>query len=70
MNNLSFKVKLPAVRVNAGMSQSEWASAIGVAPSTIYKWEKGDNEPSYNALKKMSELSGIPIDFIFVPEKS
>lgn len=66
----TFKIKLPAVRVNTGMSQSEWAKAIGVAPSTIYKWEKGENEPSYNALMKMSELSGIPLDFIFVPRKS
>lgn len=66
----SLKITLPAVRVNAGMSQNEWAKAIGVAPSTIYKWEKGDNEPSYNALRKMSELSGIPLDFIYVPRKS
>lgn len=64
------KIKLPAVRVNAEMSQNEWAEALGVSPSTIYKWEKGENEPSYSALCKMSELSGIPIDLIFVPVKS
>lgn len=66
----SIKITLPAVRVNTGMSQNEWAKALGVAPSTIYKWEKGSYEPSYNALKKMSELSGIPLDFIYVPRKS
>jgi len=64
------KIKLPAVRVNAEMNQNEWAEALGVSPSTIYKWEKGENEPSYSALCKMSELSGIPIDLIFVPLKS
>lgn len=64
------KIKLPAVRVNAEMSQTEWAKALGVSPSTIYKWERGENEPTYTALCKMSELSGIPLDLIFVPIKS
>lgn len=70
METLNIKINLPAVRVNTGMSQAEWANALGVSPSTIYKWEKGENEPTYNALLKMSKLSGIPLDFIFIPQKS
>ena len=32
-------------------------------------WEKGKTEPTLSQLRKMSELSGIPMDFIFVPNK-
>lgn len=64
------RIILPAVRVNAEMNQAEWANALGVSPSSVYKWEKGENEPPYRILKKMSELSKIPMDLIYVPEKS
>lgn len=65
-----FKIKLAAVRVNANMTQAEWAKALNVDKSTIYNWESGKGEPSASTLRKMSELSGIPMDFIFVPDNS
>ena len=65
-----FRIKLSAVRANANMTQAEWATALGVDKSTIYNWESGKGEPSATVLRKMSDLSGIPMDFIFVPEKS
>lgn len=64
------KINLTAVRVNAKMTRKEWASEIGVAVSTIDNWENGRTDPSATQLRKMSELSGIPMDFIFVEEKS
>lgn len=64
------KITLEAVRVNAHMKQVEWAKALGVSHTTVVNWEKGNTEPSLSQLRKMSELSGIPMDFIFVPEKS
>ena len=33
-------------------------------------WEKGNTEPSLSQLREMSRLSGVPMDFIFVPDKS
>ena len=59
-----------AVRVNAGMTQKEWAKKLGVSNVTVVNWEKGNTEPSLSVLRRMSELSGIPMDFIFVPDKS
>ena len=64
------KISLEAVRVNAKMTQKEWASKLGVSNSTVVNWEKGNTEPSLSVLRRMSELSGIPMDFIFVPDKS
>ena len=65
-----FTVSLTAVRANAGMTIEEFAKAVGVDKNTIFNWEHGKGEPTANALRKMSELSGIPMDYIFVPEKS
>lgn len=64
------RISLEAVRVNAKMNQKEWASALGVSNATVINWEKGNTEPSLSAIRKMSELSGIPMDFIYVPDKS
>lgn len=64
------KISLEAVRVNARMNQKEWAKKLGVSNSTVVNWEKGNTEPSLSQLREMSLLSGIPMDFIFVPDKS
>lgn len=64
------RIYIDAVRTNAKMSQREWANALGVSVETIVNWEKGKSEPRWSHLKKMSELSGIPVDYIFVPIES
>jgi DNA-binding XRE family transcriptional regulator len=52
------------------MTLTEWARELGVAVSTVSGWENGTGEPNWTQVRKMSELSGIPLDYIFVPEKS
>ena len=64
------KISLEAVRVNAKKTQKEWAELLGASNTTVVNWEKGNTEPSLSQLRKMSELSGVPMDFIFVPDKS
>lgn len=63
-------IRLAAVRVNADKTQDEWAELMGVAKSTVCNWESGKTIPNLQKIRKMSELSGIPIDLIFVPEKA
>lgn len=63
------RISLEAVRVNARYTQKEWANKLGVSNTTVVNWEKGNTEPSLSQLKTMSELSGIPMDFIFAPDK-
>lgn len=62
------KITLEAARVNAGLTQKELAEILGVSNTTVVNWEKGNTEPTISQLKKISELSGIPMDFIFIPE--
>lgn len=64
------RISLEAVRVNAKKTQKEWAELLGVSNTTVVSWEKGNTEPNLSQLRKMSDLSGVPMDFIFVPDKS
>ena len=68
--NKMVRISLEATRVNTHMKQVEWAKALGVSQATVINWEKGNTEPSLLQLRKMNELSGIPMDFIFVPEEA
>jgi DNA-binding XRE family transcriptional regulator len=67
---MNTKISLEACRVNAGMNQSEWGKKLGVARTTVFNWEQGYSEPTASQLRTISELSTIPIEFIFVPKKS
>ena len=64
------RISLEAARVNAELTQKELAEKLGVSNTTIVNWEKGNSEPSISQLRIISDLSGIPMDFIFIPDKS
>lgn len=65
-----FNISLKAARINADLTQRELADKLNVTVDTIVNWESGKSEPKWQQLKTISELSGIPMDFIFVPIKS
>lgn len=67
---MDIKISLAAARVNAKLTQEELAEKLGVSKSTVNGWEKGKSEPKLSQLQAISALSGIPMDFIFVPIKT
>lgn len=60
------EITLKAARINAGLTQKELADRLGISNTTVNNWENGDTEPTLSQLRKLSELSGIPMDFICV----
>jgi transcriptional regulator with XRE-family HTH domain len=62
------RISIAAARVNSGCNQREFADKLGVSLATITNWESGKTEPDVSQLRKISELSGIPMDYIFVKE--
>lgn len=60
-------ITLEAARVNAGYTQEQAASILGVSRSTIINWENGKTIPGIPSMHKMSQLYGIPLDCIFLP---
>lgn len=63
-----FQINLTAARVNANLTQLEMAKQLKVDRSTIHSWEKGRTSPTLPQLRKISELSHIPMDYIFLPD--
>ena len=70
MPKISLEISLEAARVNAKLTQKELAKELGISNVTVVNWEKGVTEPTLSQLRKISQLSGIPMDFIYVPDKS
>lgn len=64
------RISIAACRTNANLTQREFAEKLNVSLATVTNWESGKTEPSANQLRLISDISGVPMDFIFVPLKS
>ena len=62
------KIKLNAARVNAGLTQTEVARKLNRNKQTIVNWEKGFTQIKVNDLLALSELYGMPIEYLDVPK--
>ena len=56
--------RIRSVRKNLGMSQTEFAQAVGTGQSTISRWEAEDDEPLAHNWDRMAELSGLSRSYI------
>ena len=64
------KISLRAARVNAGLSQKEVASSLGISNKTLSSWENGDTFPSAKKIESLCELYDLSYDAInFLPKK-
>ena len=67
--NQSFPgISLKAARVNAGLTQDEAGRLLNRTKQTIVNWENGVTEIKYRDLEALSELYGMPIEFLRLPE--
>lgn len=53
-------VEVKNIRLNIGMSQSEFASAFGISVSTLRHWERGDRTPHGPALVLLNVVAREP----------
>ena len=53
-------VDVKNIRLNVGMSQSEFASAFGISVSTLRHWERGDRTPHGPALVLLNVVAREP----------
>lgn len=66
----TLQISLAAARVNANLTQEEVSRLLHVSKKTVVNWEKGETVPSFIVLSALSDLYGISIDNILLPEKS
>mgnify|MGYP004551849941 CR=1 FL=1 len=64
------QISLAAARVNAGMTQADVAKEMHLTKQTIVNWENHRIIPKPAQLEMMCRLYNIPLDNIFLPDKS
>lgn len=61
------KLSLAAARVNAGYTQAEAASKIGVSIGSIVRWENYKAAPNIADFKRLCNLYHVSMDDIILP---
>lgn len=51
-------------KATGGMSRKQLAKCLKIAPHTITKWERGEQEPTFAHLVKLSLVLGVSIDYL------
>ena len=59
---MTFQEKIVVLRKKKGLTQDEFASAVGVSRQAVYKWESGKSYPEVAKLLEIKILFGISID--------
>lgn len=62
------KIKIAAVRVNAGLSQEELAEKMNVSRTSIVNWENGKTGISSANLLSLAQICNWPVEQIFLPK--
>lgn len=64
---MTIKLTLKAARVNAGLTQKQLASLMGISESTMIKWEKSNGKDMKLVdFRKLCKILGInPNDIFF-----
>ncbi len=65
-----FRIRLKELRENAGLSQSTFAKAFGVAQSTVGGWESGAREPNIETIQKLADFFTVSTDYLFSGDTS
>lgn len=64
------QITLKAARINANMTQTEAAAAIGVTDKSISNWEIGKNSIKMDALSALAKVYNVAISDIILPNSS
>ena len=59
-----FGKHLRELRNQEGLSQEKLSKRIGISKSSINMFERGEREPGFDALGKISSYYGVPLDFL------
>ena len=62
------KITIKAARVNAGLTQTEFAKKIRVGVKTVQNWESGASSPRADKMPEICEVLNCGIEnIIFLP---
>lgn len=55
-------MKLKELRKSKNITQLDVATAIGVSPQVLSRYERGEREPDYKTLCKLADFFGVTVD--------
>lgn len=55
-------MKLKELRKSKNITQLDVATAIGVSPQVLSRYERGEREPDYKTLCKLADFFGVSVD--------
>ncbi|MCC8075635.1 MAG: helix-turn-helix domain-containing protein [Clostridiales bacterium] len=58
------KNRIVLAREQAGLTQKELAQRMGVSPSTLNGYEKGNHDPKSAGLAAIARLCGVTVDYL------
>lgn len=61
---MKLEEKLYELRRKTHFSQEQLADKLNVSRQAISKWEKGDNKPDLDNLKKLAEIFGVKLEYL------
>lgn len=61
------KMTLKAARVNAGLTQTEFADALGVSKMTVFEWENGKRRVRPVYMPLIARVTGVSVNDIILP---
>ena len=56
--------RIKELRTNMGLSQTDLASKINVSMHTVFRWEKGLNQPNAQELSSLSAFFNVSADYL------
>lgn len=62
--DMKLSEKIRTWRENARISQEELAAIVGVAQSTLGRWESGGGEPKFSQAVILARTLGLPLSFL------
>lgn len=60
----TFSTRLKELRIEKGLTQKNLAEAIGTTDDSIFSWEKGRSQPSFEMLKVLCIFFDVSTDYL------
>lgn len=66
---MEFNINLKNLRIAQNLYQKDIAKKLNISTDTYGAWERGNNEPSIDIIKKLANLFNVSIDYLLGNEE-
>lgn len=70
MERIYFKDNLKTLRIRKKLSQEQIGKVVGKGLNAVYRWERGDSEPTLKDISRLATFFDIPVDVLLFQDVS